>query len=117
MQPGGGKKCGFWICFRDQATSISDRCGARQGAGKDGLRGFGLAAGKKKLSSTELGERGKWNRYLARAVGVEMEQVLDMLHVRWLLYAHEEMLAIRRINLESRGEVQAGGIHRGVVSV
>lgn len=73
---------GLWICFRDQATPISDRCGARRGAGEDGLHGFGLAAGKKKLPLTELGESSKWNRYLARAVGVETEQVLGMLHLR-----------------------------------
>lgn len=60
---------GFWICFRDQATSISDRCGARQGAGKDGMRVFGLAAGKKKLPLTELGENGTWSTYLAKGCG------------------------------------------------
>lgn len=30
----------LWICFRDQATSISDRCGAWQGAGEDGLQAW-----------------------------------------------------------------------------
>lgn len=46
----------FWICFIDCAISISDRCGAWQGAGKDGTQVFGLAAGKEKLPLTELGQ-------------------------------------------------------------
>lgn len=62
---------GFWICFGDQATSISDRCGARQGAGKDGMRVFGLAAGKKKLPLTELGKTAHGAHTWQRAVGVE----------------------------------------------
>lgn len=89
----GGEERGWFSGFASEIKlppSLTDAGRGREQAKTAYRLGPG---GWKELRLTELGESSEWSRYLARAVGVATEQVLDMLHLRWLLNTHEEMLS------------------------
>ena len=95
----------------------------RKEAGEGGTRVFGLAAGKKKLPLIELGKQADgtdiWQGPWGLGVGQKSERGFGRLMLEMALqHPHGNGKdAVRCVSMESWGEIQAGGIHLGTVSV